>query len=39
LHPMMSGKKSEDEGLFIAQHHYWQQMIAEAARKEKGEQP
>lgn len=37
LHPMMSGKKTEDEGLFIVQHHYWQQMITEAARKEKGE--
>ena len=37
LHPIMSGKKTEDEGLFIVQHHYWQQMIAEAARKEKGE--
>ena len=37
LHPVMSGKKTEDEGLFIVQHHYWQQMIDEAARKEKGE--
>jgi benzoate/toluate 1,2-dioxygenase alpha subunit len=37
LHPLMSGKKSEDEGLFMAQHHYWQQVMTEAARKEKGE--
>jgi benzoate/toluate 1,2-dioxygenase alpha subunit len=37
LLPIMSGKHSEDEGLFIAQHHYWQKVLAEAARKEKGE--
>ncbi|MET3998465.1 benzoate 1,2-dioxygenase large subunit [Marinobacterium sp. MBR-109] len=37
LLPMMSGKHSEDEGLFIVQHHYWQKVLAEAARKEKGE--
>jgi benzoate/toluate 1,2-dioxygenase alpha subunit len=34
LHPLMSGQRSEDEGLFIAQHHYWQQVMTEAAQKE-----
>jgi benzoate/toluate 1,2-dioxygenase alpha subunit len=34
LHPLMSGQRPEDEGLFIAQHHYWQQVMTEAAQKE-----
>jgi benzoate/toluate 1,2-dioxygenase alpha subunit len=37
LSPILSGAKSEDEGLYIVQHHYWQKVLAEAARKEKGE--
>ncbi|KXO06849.1 benzoate 1,2-dioxygenase large subunit [Marinobacter excellens] len=37
LHPVMSGVKSEDEGLYIVQHQYWKKVMAEAVRKEKGE--
>ncbi|GAA0692521.1 benzoate 1,2-dioxygenase large subunit [Marinobacterium maritimum] len=40
IHPVMSGEKVEDEGLYIVQHHYWQKVLDQAARKqqeEKGE--
>ncbi len=39
VHPVMSGAKSEDEGLYIIQHNYWKKVMTEAVRKEqeKGE--
>jgi len=37
IHPVLSGAKVEDEGLYIVQHHYWQQVLADVARKERGE--
>lgn len=37
LHPLLSGQKAEDEGLYVAQHHYWQEKMLEAARKKQGE--
>ena len=30
LHPLMSGMRTEDEGLFVLQHTYWQQQMIKA---------
>ncbi|WP_292009076.1 Rieske 2Fe-2S domain-containing protein [Chryseobacterium sp.] len=34
IHPLLSGIKSEDEGLFVTQHEYWQHAMKEAVDKE-----
>lgn len=33
LHPILSGSRSEDEGLFVRQHEYWAQVLRQAALK------
>ena len=33
LQPLLSGKKTEDEGLFVVQHKYWQDTMLRAAAK------
>lgn len=33
--PLLSGERSEDEGLFVCQHHYWQETMKKALQKEK----
>jgi len=35
LHPLMSGVRTEDEGLFVLQHHYWQQQMIKAVQQEQ----
>ncbi|MGH8484811.1 MAG: benzoate 1,2-dioxygenase large subunit, partial [Pseudomonas sp.] len=30
LHPQMSGVRTEDEGLFVLQHKYWQETMLKA---------
>ncbi len=35
LQPMMSGARTEDEGLFVLQHHYWQQQMIKAVKAEQ----
>jgi benzoate/toluate 1,2-dioxygenase alpha subunit len=35
LQPMLSGVRTEDEGLFVLQHQYWLQTMKEALRKEQ----
>jgi len=37
LNPLISGERSEDEGLFIVQHEYWLQVMREVLRKEQAE--
>jgi benzoate/toluate 1,2-dioxygenase alpha subunit len=37
LNPLISGERSEDEGLFVVQHEYWRQVMREALRKEQAE--
>lgn len=37
LNPLISGERSEDEGLFVVQHEYWMQVMREAVRKEQAE--
>ncbi|PPT77475.1 benzoate 1,2-dioxygenase large subunit [Xanthomonas arboricola pv. populi] len=37
LKPLLSGERSEDEGLFVRQHEYWAHTMREALRKERGE--
>ncbi|RFU45471.1 Rieske 2Fe-2S domain-containing protein [Paraburkholderia sp. DHOC27] len=37
LNPLISGERSEDEGLFVVQHEYWVQVMREALRKEQAE--
>ncbi|PPU38720.1 Rieske 2Fe-2S domain-containing protein [Xanthomonas arboricola] len=37
LTPLLSGERSEDEGLFVRQHEYWAHTMREALRKERGE--
>lgn len=37
LNPIMSGRKSEDEGLYTVQHRYWIDTMTAAARKEQEE--
>lgn len=34
IHPIISGIKSEDEGLFITQHEYWKDSLKEGIAKE-----
>lgn len=34
LQPLLSGGRSEDEGLFVRQHAYWAQALREAVRRE-----
>ena len=38
LHPLMSGVRTEDEGLFVLQHHYWQQQMIEALKEQQEQQ-
>ena len=35
LQPLMSGKRTEDEGLFILQHKYWQEAMIRALAEDK----
>ena len=38
LTPLLSGERSEDEGLFVCQHEYWAQEMRKAvAQERKGE--
>ncbi|MDR5829350.1 Rieske 2Fe-2S domain-containing protein [Caballeronia sp. LP006] len=37
LKPLISGERSEDEGLFVVQHEYWMHVMREALRKEQTE--
>lgn len=37
LRPLISGERSEDEGLFVVQHAYWTRVMREALRKEQTE--
>ncbi|WP_250475757.1 Rieske 2Fe-2S domain-containing protein [Caballeronia sp. GAFFF1] len=37
LNPLISGERSEDEGLFVVQHEYWMRAMREALRKEQTE--
>jgi benzoate/toluate 1,2-dioxygenase alpha subunit len=38
LTPLLSGKKSEDEGLFKVQHQYWVDAMTNALQKDKEQQ-
>ncbi|MBF5006753.1 Rieske 2Fe-2S domain-containing protein [Diaphorobacter caeni] len=39
MNPLLSGERSEDEGLFVCQHHYWTQEMRKAVQQERqGEQ-
>ncbi|WP_234051401.1 MULTISPECIES: Rieske 2Fe-2S domain-containing protein [unclassified Xanthobacter] len=35
LHPLLSGERSEDEGLFVRQHEYWAKVMRDALSAEK----
>ena len=35
LQPLMSGKRTEDEGLFVLQHKYWQEAMTRALAEDK----
>ncbi|MDO5668336.1 MAG: Rieske 2Fe-2S domain-containing protein [Alcaligenaceae bacterium] len=37
INPLLSGERSEDEGLFICQHDYWLSSMKNALAKEKGQ--
>jgi benzoate/toluate 1,2-dioxygenase alpha subunit len=37
LHPLLSGVRTEDEGLFVLQHKYWQQTMLKALAAEQSE--
>ncbi len=37
LNPLISGERSEDEGLFVVQHEYWVQLMRDALKKEQAE--
>lgn len=37
LKPLISGERSEDEGLFVCQHEYWVHVMRDALKKEQGE--
>jgi benzoate/toluate 1,2-dioxygenase alpha subunit len=37
LKPLMSGKLTEDEGLFVVQHQYWQETMRRALEAEASE--
>ena len=40
IHPLLSGGRSEDEGLFVCQHDYWSRAMRKAVRQERdGAQP
>ena len=42
LKPLMSGAKTEDEGLFVVQHSYWQDVMQQAlgrSQQPEGETP
>ncbi|MGI0704623.1 Rieske 2Fe-2S domain-containing protein [Pseudomonas aeruginosa] len=40
MNPLLSGERSEDEGLFVCQHHYWAQEMRKAVQQEReGAQP
>ncbi len=34
LNPLLSGERSEDEGLFVRQHEYWAEALKEAIQRE-----
>ncbi|MDN5568565.1 MAG: benzoate 1,2-dioxygenase large subunit, partial [Paracoccus sp. (in: a-proteobacteria)] len=35
LNPLISGERSEDEGLFVCQHEYWAKVMRDALAREK----
>jgi benzoate/toluate 1,2-dioxygenase alpha subunit len=35
MNPKLSGERSEDEGLFVCQHHYWSEQMRKAVSKER----
>ncbi|MNE41807.1 2-halobenzoate 1,2-dioxygenase large subunit [compost metagenome] len=35
LHPQLSGVRTEDEGLFVLQHKYWQETMLKALAAEQ----
>ena len=35
LKPLISGERSEDEGLFVCQHEYWARVMRDALAAEK----
>src|SRR5690606_37946607 len=37
LHPQLSGVRTEDEGLFVMQHLYWQQQMKKAVEAEQAQ--
>ncbi|MBN3856368.1 MULTISPECIES: Rieske 2Fe-2S domain-containing protein [unclassified Paraburkholderia] len=37
LKPLISGERSEDEGLFVCQHEYWVEVMRDALKKERKE--
>lgn len=38
INPLLSGERSEDEGLFVCQHDYWLQVMRRALEQEKAHQ-
>jgi benzoate/toluate 1,2-dioxygenase alpha subunit len=39
MKPLLSGAKTEDEGLFMEQHTYWMETMLKAMDKEKAAKP
>jgi benzoate/toluate 1,2-dioxygenase alpha subunit len=37
LQPLLSGERSEDEGLFVRQHEYWAEVLRKAIEAEAAE--
>ena len=35
MNPLISGERSEDEGLFVVQHEYWARVMRDAVASEK----
>jgi benzoate/toluate 1,2-dioxygenase alpha subunit len=35
MKPLISGARSEDEGLFVCQHNYWAQAMRRAVQQER----
>jgi benzoate/toluate 1,2-dioxygenase alpha subunit len=35
IKPLLSGERSEDEGLFVRQHEYWAKVMRDALSTEK----
>ena len=35
MKPLLSGERSEDEGLFVCQHNYWAQVMRQAVQQER----